>query len=170
MSIASLVSRVTAQKDIHPDFLEMGAYEALWERPGATFKTVSEQIGRTSTGRAVGLVTPDIAETNAREILRRLSQANVSDVGIRLFDTSDYPRKLCDARYPLRAFYYRGDWNLVNTRSVAVVGARQITEEGVARTGAWCATLSRTVSPLSPGWPPGPMQSLIQDLLGRQPG
>jgi DNA processing protein len=134
MSIASLISRVAIQKDIHPDYLEMGAYEALWERQGATFKTVSEQIDRTSTGRALELVTSDIAETNACEILKHLSLAKVSDVGVRLIGTPDYPSKLSDARYPLRAFYYRGDWNLVKTRSVAVVGARQITEEGVART------------------------------------
>ncbi|MEJ2117676.1 MAG: DNA-processing protein DprA [Alphaproteobacteria bacterium] len=134
MSIASLISRVTAPEAIHPDFLEMGAYEALWERQGATFKTVSEQIKRASSGRAAELVAPDLAERNAREVLKRLAQAKVADVGLRLFDTPDYPSKLCDARYPLRAFYYRGDWDLVNTRSVAVVGARQITEEGVART------------------------------------
>ncbi|MEJ2229259.1 MAG: DNA-processing protein DprA [Alphaproteobacteria bacterium] len=134
MSIASLISRVTAPEAIHPDFLEMGAYEALWERQGATFKTVSEQIERAPSGRAAELVAPDLAERNAREVLKRLAQAKVADVGLRLFDTPDYPSKLCDARYPLRAFYYRGDWDLVNTRSVAVVGARQITEEGVART------------------------------------
>jgi DNA processing protein len=134
MSIASLISRVTAPETIHPDFLEVGAYEALWERQGATFKTVSEQIERAPSGRAAELVAPDLAERNAREVLKRLAQAKVADVGLRLFDTPDYPSKLCDARYPLRAFYYRGDWDLVNTRSVAVVGARQITEEGVART------------------------------------
>jgi DNA processing protein len=134
MSIASLISRVTAPETIHPDFLEMGAYEALWERQGATFKTVSEQIKRASSGRAAELVAPDLVERNAREVLKRLAQAKVADVGVRLFDTPEYPSKLCDARYPLRAFYYRGDWDLVKTRSVAVVGARQITEEGIART------------------------------------
>jgi DNA processing protein len=163
MSIASLISRAVVPETIHPDFLEMGAYEALWERQGATFKTVSEQIKRASSGRAAELVVPDLAERNAREVLKRLSQAKVSDVGVHIFGAPDYPSKLCDARYPLRAFYYRGDWDLVKTRSVAVVGARQITEEGVARTRRLVRYLVEDgVLPLSPGLLPGPIPSPTQ--------
>jgi DNA processing protein len=117
-----------------PDFVEMGAYEALWEKPGATFKTVSEWIASAPNQRSTDLVPPETAQAHAQDIISRLAKANIEDVGIRLFNTPDYPAKLCDARHPLRAFYYRGDWNLTKTRSVAVVGARQITDEGAART------------------------------------
>lgn len=116
------------------DFIEMGAYEALWERPGASFKTVAEWIAAAPGERASALVATDVAERNAEDIRQRLAAASVSDVAVRLMGTSDYPAKLLDARHPLRAFYFRGDWNLVGTRSVAVVGARQLGEDGEART------------------------------------
>lgn len=114
--------------------MEMGAYEALWDRPGATFKTVSERIAASPSGRAAGLVPAATAVACSREIEDRIARAGLTDVGVRLYGTPDYPAKLCDARYPLRAFYYRGDWSLVSTPSVAVVGARELCEKGAART------------------------------------
>jgi DNA processing protein len=134
MKLTSLVLRAGARAAPRPEFVEMGAYEALWERPGASFKTVSEWLGGAPSGRASDLIPLATAKTYAREIIQRLSSASVSDVGVRLSGTPEYPSKLSDARYPLRAFYYRGSWDLVNARSIAVVGARQLSEDGAART------------------------------------
>jgi DNA processing protein len=133
MGITTLFRRriQTAQR---ADFIEMGAYEALWERPGASFKTVAEWIAAAPDERASGLVAPDVAARYAEDIRQRLAAASLADVGVRLMGTPDYPVKLLDARHPLRAFYYRGDWSLVATRSVAVVGARQLGDDGEART------------------------------------
>ncbi len=114
-------------------FTEMGAYEALWMQPGATFKTVSERIAAAPNGRPSDLVGRADADAALGEVKARFAKAGLKDVGIRLFGTSDYPARLCDARYPLRAFYFRGDWSLVNTPSVAVVGARRLSEHGAAR-------------------------------------
>jgi DNA processing protein len=75
-----------------------------------------------------------MAESYAQILLKRFAAASVSDTGLRVFGTADYPAKLCDAKYPLRAFYFRGWWDLIHSKSVAVVGARRLSEEGVART------------------------------------
>ena len=133
MNFTSIL-RFNGSQSEHPDFIEMGAYEALWERPGASFKAVSEWIAATSPGNATSLIGPEPASDRACEIRQRLTKAGLTDVGVRLFSRPGYPKKLCDARHPLRAFYYRGDWDLVGRRSVAVVGARQIGDDGVART------------------------------------
>ncbi len=112
---------------------ELGAYEALCLRPGATFKTLSEWIGTAPNGKPSDLIDRETAERHAREILDRFANAGLRHVGMRLFGTPDYPERLCDARHPLRAFYFRGDWGLLNTPTVAVVGARQLSEHGAAR-------------------------------------
>ena len=112
---------------------EMGAYEALWLQPGATFKTLSAQIGASLNGRPSDLVDRAAAGACVKEIAARFAKAGLRDVGVRLFGTPDYPAKLRDARYPLRALYFRGDWSLVDTPSVAVVGARQLSDHGAAR-------------------------------------
>lgn len=129
MSIFKLFDRKPS-----PHLLEMAAYEVLWDRPGASFKTVSEWVSGTKNGRALDLVPQDTAEVYAKDIVARLAKVKLEDTQLRIFGAPDYPKKLCDARYPLRAFYCRGDWDLLSTPSVAVVGARQLTEDGAART------------------------------------
>jgi DNA processing protein len=125
-----------AQADPALDWLglELGSYESLCLRPGATFKTLAEWVGATSSGRPSELVEEDEAIHCMRMVRRHFSQAGTHDIGMRLQGTPDYPARLLDARHPLRAFYFRGDWNLLATPTVAVVGARQLTQEGRART------------------------------------
>ena len=133
MMLASLFSRAPEQT-LRAGIVEMGAYEALWERPGASFKRVHEWIAGAPSGRASDLFPPETAEAYAQDISNRLAKASLGDVGIMLCGEAGYPTKLGDARHPPQALYYRGRWDLVNTRSVAVVGARQISGKGAART------------------------------------
>lgn len=110
----------------------MGAYEALWLEDGATFKSIYERLSAAPT--ASELVEPATAKSCAHEVAARFRKAGLADVETHLYGEAGYPAKLRDARYPLHAFYYRGDWSLVETPTVAVVGARQLSEKGVART------------------------------------
>ena len=113
---------------------DIGAYEALWLEAGASFKTASDRLRATPNGRASDIISAGIADECSRQIQARFAKAGLRDVGLRFHSTPEYPTKLLDARYPLRAFYYRGDWSLLATPSVAVVGARELTDEGAART------------------------------------
>jgi DNA processing protein len=126
-------AEIAGETPLPAPYLEMGAYEALCLRPGATFKTLSEWIGAAPNGQPSDLVDARTAAAHARNVLQRFAEAGLSTVDIRLHGASDYPPQLCDARHPLRAFYSQGDWSLVDTPSVAVVGARQLSEDGVAR-------------------------------------
>ncbi|HEV2160906.1 MAG TPA: DNA-processing protein DprA [Stellaceae bacterium] len=45
----------------------------------------------------------------------------------------DYPPRLRDAKYPVELLYYRGGWELTETRSLSVVGTRTPTDAGLER-------------------------------------
>ena len=126
-------SKSRARTVLDDAILEMGAYEALWLRPGATFKTVGGWIAA-EDGRLSALVDKEEAERSAHQVLREFAGAGVSNARLKLKGEPDFPVKLGDARHPLRAFYYRGNLSLLKTPSVAVVGARQLSEQGAART------------------------------------
>ena len=112
---------------------EMGAYEALWDEDGATFKTISEKLGKRPDTVPSDLVEPQRAE-RYREVVRDvMAKAKVERFGIRVFGAGEYPNKLRDADYPVAVLYYRGWWDLINSRSVAVVGTRTPSEEGIKR-------------------------------------
>ncbi len=113
---------------------ELGAYEALWDKPETTFKTLSEKFA----ARPDALPSDFVPETKAREyaefVRRRFHEADVTRYGVRVHGAGEYPQKLRDAAHPIELLYYQGWWDLAESRSVAVVGTRKPTPDGIART------------------------------------
>ncbi|MGK2976388.1 DNA-processing protein DprA [Klebsiella michiganensis] len=116
-------------------FEEMAAYEALWSEKGATFKTIADKFREAPEGTVpsdlVASSTIATFKTSLKEIMSRYA---VENIGIRVHGAGEYPEKLRDARNPVEVIYYQGWWDLVNTRSVAVVGSRKVSDEGARRT------------------------------------
>jgi DNA processing protein len=115
--------------------IELGAYEALWTKAGVWFKSLAERF-RAHPGALPSdlLANPDEAHEFSIRVREILSNRGVSHFGLRINGAGEYPLKLRDAQYPVELIYYRGWWDLVETRSVAVVGSRKPTSEGVKRT------------------------------------
>ena len=76
--------------------------------------------------------------TKAREyadfVQRRFREAEVTRYGVRVHGAGEYPQKLRDAAHPIELLYYQGWWDLAESRSVAVVGTRKPSPDGIART------------------------------------
>jgi DNA processing protein len=113
--------------------LEMGAYEALWLQEGATFKRIAD-LFKSSPGS----IPSDFVEHNdsirtAQRALDILSRGGVNQFGVRVHGAGEYPEKLRDAVHPVELLYFQGWWNLVESRSVAVVGTRKPSKQGSLR-------------------------------------
>lgn len=115
-------------------FHEMGAYEALWSEPDTTFKSLSERFARRPGSVPSDFVPRAEAHDCAVFVKRRLDEAEVEGFGVRVHGAGEYPDKLRDAAHPVELLYYQGWWDLANSRSVAVVGARKPSRAGLART------------------------------------
>ena len=115
--------------------LEMGAYEALWLEKGSSFKSIAERFASDPHALPSDFVSPAQAEACATEVLKSLKDAGVHRFGVRIHHAGDYPQKLRDAKHPIELLYYRGAWELTEMRSVAVVGSREASTEGISR--AW---------------------------------
>ena len=115
-------------------FHEMGAYEALWSEHETTFKSLSERFKRYPGSVPSDFISPTEAHECAVFVKRRFDEAKVEGFGVRVHGAGEYPEKLRDAAYPVALFYYQGWWDLAYSRSVAVVGARKPSSEGLART------------------------------------
>ncbi|MBD1228316.1 DNA-processing protein DprA [Xenorhabdus griffiniae] len=115
-------------------FEEMAAYEALWSEQGATFKTIADKF-RQFPDTVPSELVPENVRTEFKEILKDIfTQYSVENFGVRVHGANEYPEKLRDAKHPIEILYYQGWWDLVNTRGVAVVGSRKVSEEGKRRT------------------------------------
>jgi DNA processing protein len=113
---------------------ELGAYEALWDNPDTSFKTLSENFAARPGAIPSDFVSERAAAECAAFVLERFKAAAVRRFGIRVHGAGDYPDKLRDAANPIELLYYQGWWDLVESRCVAVVGSRKPSDEGLKRT------------------------------------
>lgn len=113
---------------------EMAAYEALWESETASFKTIAETFEQYPDATPSQLVPAETIDATVPEVIRHLAAANIHEYSVCINGTADYPAKLRDARYPLEFFYCQGWRDLAfSRRSVAVVGTRSPSAEGIRR-------------------------------------
>jgi DNA processing protein len=112
---------------------ELGAYEALWDEPKASFKTLSEKFAAQPGAVPSDFVPEGKAKEYAESVQRKFHEAEIGRFGVRVHGAGDYPEKLRDAAHPVELIYYQGWWDLVDSRSVAIVGTRKPSPEGIAR-------------------------------------
>ncbi|MFD2404922.1 DNA-processing protein DprA [Azorhizophilus paspali] len=109
---------------------EMCAYESLWLGQGAWFANLAD-LFRKNPGSVPSELVP-MAEIQAakEKLLAMLGEERLRSVGIRVNGAGEYPSKLRDADHPVEVLYYRGNWELVETPGVAIVGTRNPTPDG----------------------------------------
>lgn len=113
---------------------EMGAYEALWAHQNSSFKTLADCFRKNPHAVPSELVTEHEIDEVLPKVLQRIEKSGLKDFGVRVHGAEEYPLKLRDAANPIEFFYFRGWWDLVNARkSVAVVGTRNPSEDGIRR-------------------------------------
>ena len=115
-------------------FLEMGAYEALWAEPKTTFKSLSARFAQHPDSVPSDFVSPREAYECAVFVRQRFEEAGIGRFGVRVHGAGEYPDRLRDAAHPVECLYYQGWWDLAASRSVAIVGSRKPSREGLART------------------------------------
>ncbi|OYX14420.1 MAG: DNA processing protein DprA [Rhizobiales bacterium 32-66-8] len=113
--------------------LEVGAYEALWRDTNASFKALAERFAEQPGTRPSDLVPEDEARVVGRRVLSALRNS-AGRFDVRIHGEADYPERLRDATHPVELLYFQGDWSLIDTPAVAVVGTRKPSSEGVRRT------------------------------------
>lgn len=114
--------------------LEIGAYEALWSKEHASFKKIAEQLAVEPGCRPSQLVPEREAREMAQIVLRKIKSRTAERFDVRINGETEYPARLRDAAHPVELLYFQGHWDLVYSRSVAVVGTRKPSKEGLART------------------------------------
>ena len=115
-------------------FREMGAYEMMWCEPNTTFASLTRRFAQSPHGLPSDFVSQEEALACSSYVKDRFEQADVRQFGVRVQGAGEFPPQLRDAAHPIALLYYQGWWDLVASPSVAVVGTRKPTKEGLART------------------------------------
>lgn len=112
---------------------EMAAYEALWLRKGSSFKTIADMFRDRPGALPSDFVPPEEAGSAYAEAVRILKRRGVEHYGTRVHGAGDYPERIRDAKEPVELLYYQGAWEYADTPSVAIVGTRNPSDDGVLR-------------------------------------
>ncbi len=116
-------------------FVELGAYETLWEENGASFEKIAARFAKEPGKLPSDFVAREESVKNANIVHSQLKMAGVRNYGVRVNGAGEYPMRLRDAEHPVELLYYQGWSELVNSpRLVAVVGTRNPSDEGIRRT------------------------------------
>lgn len=122
---------------------EMCAYESLWMGQGAWFANLAA-LFRTNPGALPSELVPEEEVSRTRAMLiDLLGEERLRTIGIRVNGAGEYPKKLRDADHPVEVLYYEGNWELVETPSVAIVGTRSPSDEGAINAGRIAHSLSK---------------------------
>jgi len=134
-----LTTNNTLEFDAISSYVEMGAYEWLWNQRNnsirPSFKSLFELLESRKTQFFSDLVYRADAESFASQVLEKFKKEKIEPFGIQVKGTGNFPQELQDAKYPVHLLYYRGNWNLVaSPKKIAIVGSRNPSEEGIIRT------------------------------------
>ncbi len=113
--------------------LELGAYETLWSRPETTFHRLAKRFRDRPGALPSDFVDHGEALEMARTVVTMLREGSVDRFDLRVHGTLEYPERLRDAKNPVEVLYFMGWWSLASTPCVAVVGARNPSEDGIRR-------------------------------------
>lgn len=112
----------------------MAAYEALWKNNTVSFKKMAELFAEHPGQRPSDLVSEELINTFTTYLKEILESEETVNTNVLMNCTYEYPQKLRDAQYPVEMLYYQGNLDLIYNRSVAIVGTRNPTKEGLTRT------------------------------------
>lgn len=113
-------------------FLEMGAYECLWERHG-NWSRLEKFLRAAAHGKISELVGEAAARAGAERAHRVLGGAGIRRYGVRTRTEAEYGDKLRAADSIPPCLYFQGRWELAEMPSVAVIGTRNPTAAGARR-------------------------------------
>src|SRR5689334_9381137 len=95
------------QKDVSP-WTEMGAYEWLWLNKVVSYEDMANIFRRAPALLPSDLVPDDVARATSKAAFSQLGRAGVSNFGVRVQGTCEYPSRLNDASHPPPVLYYQG--------------------------------------------------------------
>lgn len=114
---------------------EICAYESLWLNQGAWFANLANLFRDNPGAIPSDLVDERNAEVAHQRLMSEIGSDQLAKTGIRVHGAGEYPQKLRDADHPVQLLYYQGNWELVDTPAVAIVGTRSPSDEGAFNAG-----------------------------------
>jgi len=119
---------------------EVLSYEVLWALDGMTetkmtnlFSDGHKLPSKVLENRYPQSLVPDEDLVTLKSDVTEFIQKKIGSFSVCINGDFQYPKDLRRAKHPIELFYYKGNLDLLNSKSISVVGAREVTESGRIR-------------------------------------
>jgi DNA processing protein len=119
---------------------EVLSYEVLWALDGMTetkmtnlFSDGHQLPSKVLENRYPQSLVPDEDLVTLKSDVTEFIQKKIGSFSVCINGDFQYPKDLRRAKHPIELFYYKGNLDLLNSKSISVVGAREVTESGRIR-------------------------------------
>ncbi|MDM1065800.1 DNA-processing protein DprA [Myroides odoratimimus] len=112
---------------------EMAAYESIWSLDRSiSFKKIADKVNE-NNNLLSDLIDKSVLENTKCRLKEYFENKKGFNFNFIFSKSFNYPIKLKDAKEPIEMFYYRGNLDLLYEKSIAIVGSRHPSEEGIRR-------------------------------------
>lgn len=117
---------------------EAFAYEVLWSLEGMTEKQMStlfqkyDALPSKVLANKAGLALDHDLKDHQEKVKDYLA-SKLEGTSISVYRDFQYPESLRKVDYPTELFYYKGNLDLLSSRSISIVGARKVSSDGIKR-------------------------------------
>ncbi len=131
-------------------FEEVLAYEVLWALDGMTETKMTElfKSGTDLPSEVLEKLYPQslLSNTEITEFkseVKAYLQTKLGKFSVCINGDFQYPKDLRRAKHPIELFYFKGNLDLLNSKSISIIGAREVSPEGRARAERLARELSQ---------------------------
>jgi len=121
-------------------FDEVLAYELLWAQEGMTESKMTSLFNSGDLLPSVILenispqsLVPNELQLALKSRVTQLLQSKIGKFSVCINGDYQYPQDLRRAKHPIELFYFKGNLDLLDTKLLSIVGAREVSHEGKLR-------------------------------------
>ena len=115
---------------------EIAAYETLWEQKETSFRSIAKLFENSPGSKPTDFIERKAYSENLATLIQIFDTLRADHdyrPNMLMNGVFNYPDKLRSAREPVELLYYTGRLDLIYTRSVAIVGSRRPSADGIRR-------------------------------------
>ena len=114
-------------------YKELISYEYLWSLQGSSFKRMAEQLTNTNYLPSELINSNLFRDTNLYNEVRDFITPRLKNFSVMFKENFQFPQRLLNAKNPIDMFYYRGNLDILESKSISIVGSRKMSFNGAAR-------------------------------------
>ena len=113
-------------------YKELISYEYLWSLQGSSFKRMAEQLTKTDYLPSELINSNLFRDNNLYNEVRDFVTPRLKNFSIMFKENFQFPKRLLNAKNPIDMFYYRGNLDILESKSISIVGSRKMSFNGAA--------------------------------------